>query len=75
MTDLHPIQRLAQKCAHANLPLAQAQTVFVTLYLADAVAIEGGNITRAADRSGMERTSFYRAIANARRKHQIGDDQ
>lgn len=74
MPDLHPIQHLAQKCARANLPLRQSTQLFEALYLADATAIEGGNLTHAATRAGIARTSFLRLIAT-RHPNTIGTDQ
>lgn len=49
---LEHIQWLARKSATANLSLKEARDLFNTLYAADALALEGGNMTAAARRAG-----------------------
>ena len=69
------IAHLARKCANANLRMAHAVDLFVALYLADAVGLERGNITHAADRAGIARTSFIRRIRKQRGRHDQSDPQ
>lgn len=54
------IRRIAQRCARANLRLRDARALFEAIYRADALALEGGNITRAAKRAGVIRETFHR---------------
>lgn len=43
-----------------NLPYREAWTEFARAYLLDAFAREDGNMTRVAERTGLERTNLYR---------------
>lgn len=61
MSEDH-IKALAQKCARANLSMSQANSYFTTLYLGDALAVCGGNVTAAAERAGISRGSYSRAL-------------
>ena len=75
MTDPHAIQHLARKCANANLRLHQSVQLFEVLYLANATAIENGNLTRAAARAGIRRTSLLRIITSPRGTTMIGETE
>ena len=51
MAEEH-IKWLAQRAAMSNLKLKPARDLFNALYVADALMLEGGNMTRAAKRAG-----------------------
>jgi DNA-binding NtrC family response regulator len=43
-------------------PLREARDAFERLYFEHALRLEGGNMTRVADKSGLERTHLYRKL-------------
>ena len=47
------IEWLARRAALANLKLRQARLLFESLYVADALALESGNVAGAIRRSGL----------------------
>ena len=54
------IKALARRCAHSNLRLRDAQNLFHTLYFADALKNNRGNVTHAAEAAGVNRECFIR---------------
>lgn len=58
--DTEAIEWLARRCAARGLRWRDAMTLFDALYIADALAIEGGNVSAAAIRAGIERKTLYR---------------
>lgn len=54
------IKRLARLCAMKGLKLKDARSLFDALYIADALIVEDGNKTKAAQRAGMGRTHIMR---------------
>lgn len=73
MTDApqgHPAARLGRHCAKAGLRLSHAQALFEVMYRTDAIAIEGGNVARAAKRAGIERAHMYRWAKRKTQKEQ-----
>lgn len=51
---------LARRAAEKGLRLRDARALFDALYRADALALSGGNVTRAAERAGVNRENFSR---------------
>jgi len=49
--DDEPLRALARKCARANLSLRDARALFLALYAADALMLEGGDRRAAAART------------------------
>ncbi len=45
-----------------NLPLREARDMFERIYLEHHLIIEGGSMTRVAERAGLERTHLYRKL-------------
>lgn len=60
MTEPTPIEYLARKAAVSGLCLRDARSLFDALYVADALAIEGGSLSRAAQRAEMSRKHLCR---------------
>ena len=58
---------LAKKAAFSGLRLNQAQCLFDALYVADALAIEGGNVSAAAVRAEFGRTGINRMLRRTAR--------
>lgn len=66
--DTSPIKALAQKCARAGLKIDDAVALFTALYIADALALHNGNVSRAAERAGINRVTLARNNKRAREK-------
>lgn len=58
--DHDPIKWLARRCAGRGLGMQDARTLFEALYIADALAVAGGNVTRAAEIAGVNRATIVR---------------
>lgn len=61
--NVRRIKWLARRSAVANLTLKQAQNLFGALYAADALMIAEGNMTKAAERSGVSNAASLRRIS------------
>lgn len=71
MAEEH-IKQLARACALGNIPLRDARCLFDSMYAADAVMLEGGRMTRAADRAGIRPEHFRRIRWGVRRDYSDG---
>ncbi|WP_370312510.1 helix-turn-helix domain-containing protein [Sagittula sp.] len=68
------IKALARRCAHGGLTLAQARLVFETLAIADALVLESGHVSRAAERLGINRVTLSRRIHTRTQKDTRHED-
>lgn len=66
--EVTPLQALARKCAMAGLKLDDAVALFTSLYIADALAMCQGNVTRAAEHAQISRVTLARNNRRAREK-------
>jgi DNA-binding NtrC family response regulator len=66
------IQALARRAAAVGLRLRQAQALADALILADALGLEGGNVSAAARRLGVDRPCLHRMMARTTIKQKDG---
>ena len=57
-----------------DAPLREARDAFERAYLEHHIALEGGNMSRVADKVGLERTHLYRKIKQLGIRTRSGDD-
>ena len=71
----HPATLLGRACADAGMNRLSAMAVFRATYTAAAVTLAGGNITKAAERSGVSRDFIYDTLRPARGDAGSGDPE
>ncbi len=59
---LAPVPSAAALALPLDLPLREAREAFERLYFEHHLQLEGGNVTRLAEKSGLERTHLYRKL-------------
>ncbi|WP_371398897.1 hypothetical protein [Marinovum algicola] len=74
MSNLTEIQKLARRCANADLRLRDARALFNALYDADALALAGGNRAAAARLAGVDRVQMCRRRRDSEARHPPWDD-